>query len=64
MEVADVAVEIFVAPLFVLPFPLQIALPVQLDAGIWFCTLIVTVTLLRAAAFLTTFSAPPGAAPA
>lgn len=64
MEVADVAVEIFVAPLFVVPFPLQIALLVQLRAGIWICRLIVSLTLLRAAAFLSAFSPPPGAASA
>lgn len=64
VEVADVAAEIFVAPLLVVPFPLQIALPVQLHAGIWFCALIGGVAVFRAAASLTAFSPPPGAAPA
>lgn len=33
MEVADVAAEIFIAPLFVVPVPLQVALSVQLLAA-------------------------------
>lgn len=62
VEVADVAAEIFVAPLLVVPFPLQVALPVQLHAGFCFCALIGSVAVLRATASLTAFSPPPGAA--
>lgn len=44
VEMADIAVEIFLTPLFVLPFPLQVALSVQLDAVILFCMLSIQVT--------------------
>lgn len=66
VEVANIAVEVFVTPLFVLPFPLQVALYVQLGGVILFFMLSIQVwTLLWAFRFLLgVFPSPLGVMPA
>lgn len=65
MEVTDVAVEIFLTPLFVRLLPLQVALSVQLQTSGLICRLSVQVTSPLASCFLLrVFTSPPGAVPA
>lgn len=44
VEEANIAAEIFLTPLFVLPFPLQVALSVQLQAASLICMLSIQAT--------------------